>query len=791
MQEVYDFVCVCKSQRFNSDNYRIYMVELKGDKTKFGLSKNDSNEVALVGDMPSLIVGSQYKVKGEKTTHNKYGLQFKAMNVIPDKPTDLESSRVFLESVLTCNQADNLLKAYPDIIDRILTNKQINLNNIKGVGEYTFDIIQRKVIDNFALIEIVEMFNGLISINMINKIYDKYKNANTIKRLIKTDPYKTLINLSRVGFKTADNILLQLDKETKNSNNVFKFDFDLATSETRMWACIKFILDENELSGNTRMGLMDVRKKCGELVPECIDKFVEVVKNKYDDIYINKKHKYMSTMKAFKTEVYIATFLKEMDSNNKIVWNFDTNKYRIIDGSEATKEQMNTLNMMCNNNLGILTAPGGAGKTFSVKNLLKMCDDNEKNYMLCTPTGKSSEVLSIQTNRKSGTIHRQLMYNPSLENPWVLNKENKLKVDLVVVDEFGMVDIYLFKHLLEAIDIRHTKLLLVFDPYQLSSVGCGNIAQDLLSCNSIPTSQLTKIFRYGEGGLMQIVTKIRNGEYFLPSDFRGSKIFGIKKDFAYMEINEDNNKTLKQVTQIFFKLLNDGYTLDDIVVLVSQNKGNLGTKAVNEYIQKIFQKGKKNHFLMRGSDKFFLGDKVIQIKNNYKAPYPKEWYEKTGKKDETQQVFNGNTGIITKVYFDRLIVDFNGTQVEYKKHDLGQLELGYCITIHKAQGSQARQVIAIAPKAHTFMLNSNLLYVAASRARERVFLFGNIATINRAIKIKENLKRDTWLVDLITNHIEISEYEETARKDVYYKKNPIQSIANSKDMDFLFDGMPF
>jgi len=399
---------------------------------------------------------------------------------------------------------------------------------------------------------------------------------------------------------------------------------------------------------------------------------------------------------------------------------------------------MKTLDMMCENNIGLLTACAGSGKSSSVQGLITMLEDNDKSYILMTPTGASSEVLSDFTGREAGTIHRQLGYNPS--EGWGYNSDNKLTQDVVIIDEFSMVDIYLFKHVLDAIDLDKTKLLLVFDSYQLASVGCGNIAQDLLSSEIVPTTLLTHIFRYNEGGLMQVVTHIRNGEEFLPSNFTGTNIFGSKKDFIFSEVFQEKIPT--QVLKIYDKLLSrDGYGIEDIMILSSQNKGDYGTKAINKMIQSVLQKKNVTKFIMRGDTKFHEGDKVIQTVNNYKA---KDIHD-----DETN-IFNGNVGIVSKVKWDEIVVTYKGNKhLVYSKEDLSQLDLAYCISVHRSQGSGCKQIIVVAPKAHTYMLNSNLLYVAGTRAKERVFMLGNIPTVNRAIKKKENLQRDTYLQGLL------------------------------------------
>lgn len=741
--ELKEFICKIKNENFNSENFKIYSVTVNEEIYK-DIKHNKRGGITIVGNIPNLIPNLEYKVEAYLDINSKFGYQYSVKSIRQDKPTDYESSFSFLKEIISEDKAKTLLEVYPNIIDKIIKNdlQDLDFSKTKGIKEKTFENIRLKVLDNFELIDLIDTYKGLIPMNVMKKLKEKYTNAKIVKTHLNKEPYKCLCGLSRIGFKSADKILLELDKASRENSNEYDFSFseELLTSKQRMKACINYLLIQNELEGNTRISIQELRKESNKLTPECINKFVEIIKENNDDIYVNNELKCISTMKAYKTELYIYKKIKELNET-KTIWNYDVEQYRETKNGTATDEQMQILYTMCDNNIACLTAPGGSGKTFSMKNLLDMCDNYEKTYMLCSPTGKASEVLSEQTGRDAGTIHRKLEYKPigDNENPWTYNEENKLKVDLVVVDEFSMVDIYLFKHLLDAIDTSKTKLLLVFDSYQLPSVGCGNIAQDLLDMNFVPIIRLTKIFRYAEGGLMQVVTKIRNSEQFLPSDFTGVKIFGTKKDFVFVELQQQ--KIISQVLKIYNKLLKDGYNPQDIAVLASQNKGDYGVDAINNEIQKLIQKGKNNYFLISGDRKFFKDDKVIQTINNYRA----RSYT-TGEEDE--EVFNGNTGTIVDVSFGEMVVDFgNGKLIVYEKPDLDQLQLGYSMTIHRSQGSSIKQVICVTPKSHNFMMNSNLLYVAGTRARERVYMIGNILTINRKLKEKANFNRNTWLKD--------------------------------------------
>lgn len=727
------------SQRYNSEDFKIYVVDV--DKSKYQtIKKNIRGEFVIVGDIPSLIPNNSYSLVATEERTTSFGYQYKVKSIKMDKPTDINSAKSFLYEVITENQADVLLEVYPNIIDKVIKNDldDIDLNKTKGIKEATFYKIKQNIVENFCLIDLIDLFKGALTLGQIRKIYNKYTSIEKFIWAINHKPYECLCSLSRIGFKTADKILLGIDEynQIHNIDSKIKFEDDLKTSKQRMRACLEFILEENESNGYTRITIKDVREECNKLTPECTTHFIDCVQEDNNNIYVDENSKCMGTKKAYNTESYIYKNIIDLIKQRN-QWGIPYEMYREVGDFPLTDEQMGVLINSCNSGISILTAPAGSGKSFSINNLIHMLKDNDKTFMICTPTGKSSEVVAEYTGEDAGTIHRKLEYSPMREdgNPWGYNKDNKLDVDMVIVDEFSMVDIYLFENLLNAIDTTKTKLLLIFDAYQLSSVSCGNVAHDLLQSDLVPTTLLTKIFRYNEGGLMQVATKIRGSEEFLPSDFMGVKIFGANKDFVYNEVQQQSIPI--QVLKIYQKILKDGYTTEDISVLTAQNKGNYGTQAMNAHIQKMMQRNKGNQCIKRGNTSFYVGDKVIQIVNNYKAQ---------GVFNEDVSVFNGNTGVIVDIINNyEVTVDFGDKKVVYNRDDLSQLELGYCITIHKSQGSSIKQVITLAPKSHTYMMNSNLLYVATTRARERVYMLGNIVTINIAVKKKENWQRKTWL----------------------------------------------
>jgi exodeoxyribonuclease V alpha subunit len=442
------------------------------------------------------------------------------------------------------------------------------LNKIKGIKEYTFNLIKDKIISNFCLVELVNEFQGLLSLPMLKKLYAQYPSIQTVRNKMKSDPYDCLCSLARVGFVTADSLLLQIDEQSKkavseNKPPIIDFGFDLKTSKQRCLSCLLYLLEENENEGNTKMNIVTLKKQCEKLVPACSSYFIECVKD--EQIYYNIEKREIGLKSTYNIERYIGERILEGIKENN-VWHFETEKYKSLDGINLTDEQFDALNKLCNYNINLLNGNAGTGKTQTTNSIIKMLIDNNKTFELFSPTGKAAKVLAEYTNKSASTIHRGLGYIPPDE--WRVNQNNKLNCDVLIIDEFSMTDIFLFKRVLDGIDFNKTKLLMIGDDAQLPSVSCGNLLYDFLLSGIIPTTTLTKVFRYGEGGLMTVATDVRNCVKYLDSKNTNSIIFyGNNKDYAF--INSTSRNIVKNTIALYKKLLSQGYYPEDIQVLTA------------------------------------------------------------------------------------------------------------------------------------------------------------------------------------------------------------------------------
>lgn len=741
---------------YDTPDFRIFALDVDSKKYP-DIKKNKYNNVTILGELHELTVGVTYEISAVEQL-GKYGMSYKVLNIKRDVPTTEEDMYLFLSEILTPNQAKVLYENYPDIVQRVKENRldDIDFNKLKGIKEYTFGVIKRKIIENFCLADLVVEFQGFLNLSMIKKIYAKYTSIEKLKEKLAQDPYKCLCGLAGVGFKTADGILLDMEKASKaniekGKKPIIEFKSDLRTSPERCLSCLIYMLEENENNGHTKMNLADLRAEMMKLVPACANHFVTAVKA--DEIHYNKDTMDVALSRTYNLEHKIAQTILYVLHTKKDEWDCDIEKYRTVNGSTLSDEQMGAVANVCKYPISILNGAGGTGKSFSTQAVINMLKDHHKTFRLFSPTGKAAKVLADYTKENATTIHRGLGYTPM---GWGYNQEHKIMCDIVIIDEFSMVDIQLFKRVIDAVDFNTTKLLLIGDNAQLPSVSCGNLLHDFMETKLIPTTTLTKVFRYGEGGLMKVATDVRFCEPYLTSSMKSKMTtFGDNKDYTFVDLPSE--VIPQNVVGLYKKLLEKGYSIDDIQVLTAKNVGDCGTVVLNNMIQKVANPNYGSEVFMKvGDTTYFEGDLVIQKVNNYKAEldlqHLSEWEKDMYSASEdvpTAFIANGETGIVREIYKSYCIIEFDGVFVKYYRADMQMISLGYSITIHKSQGSSIKIVILCTPQSHIYMLNSNLLYVGLTRMKEGCYHLGALNSINQAVKKKANLTRHTHMQELL------------------------------------------
>lgn len=752
---------------YNTEDYKIYACNI--DKNKYKTVKcNTYGNVTICGAMPELIVGVDYAVdtNEEKT---KYGYSYKICSIKQNRALTEKGLRQFL---LGCDlseaQTEEVAREYPNIIELVKNNQtnEIDVSKLNNIGEYRINVIIRKIHENLMLTDVMERLGEYLSFNIIKKLFEHYHSAEKIIEQFEKTPYQSLVCINRIGFKTADTLLLNIEDKInkaikKDEQPPFKFNNELRTSKDRCLSALEWLLDENETNGDTILDIKTVGNELKKLVPECFNYFIDICKTANDDenigriVYVDLKNKWVAKSKTHFKEKNCAEMIVQA-LHNPIKWDIEIEKYRCNGNIELTDEQLNTLQMVCDNTISVLSGYAGSGKSASTLSLIQMLKDNNKSFLLLAPTGRASKVLSAYTHCHAQTIHKLLFA--------MGNYEEKLSCDMIIIDESSMMDLSLFYDLLLFVDLSKTKILLVGDPAQLPSVGAGNVLHDIINSNKIAVNNLTKIFRYGDNSILTVATDIRNSQPYL------NKSLG---DNSYMFIETPQETMINKVKTLYKTLLDKGYNKEDILILSAYNKGNYGTVAINNILQPIVNKNvddenkyitvKNNADKEENSTKYCIGDIVIQIKNNYKAKVCDEEYKPLFANDgfdyKTAFVPNGETGIIKHIDKNLVYIEFDNEIIMYDKSEISNIKLAYSISVHKSQGGNAKIIILLSPKSHTFMLNSNLLYVGVTRATTKVIHFGTSNTVNTAIRKKADMNRHTWL-----KHYIVDDYANVANK---------------------------
>lgn len=616
-----------------------------------------------------------------------------------------------LRSLMTNGQAESCHAAYPHFVSMVLNGEadKLDYKKIRGVGK----VLLPRYIDKIKTInKRVEFMGetyawGIEHDEDINKIAATYKNVYGFSKDINANPYAVIINLLEWSFDRADRAI---------------------TKKTAIWldsyerceAATIYALKHNELDGNTRMQAKQLFNMVKQKTPQCVHHLLDVV-TKSAQVHYDAPNQNTALQATYSAEQHIADVIKGKIANPHY-YPMDWQKFTSVDGLELTDEQAQILEMACKQDVMMLTGSAGVGKSATTKAIIEMLEANNYTYTLLSPTGIASKRLREATGRESSTIHMFLACGDNLG-------------DYVLIDEMGMVSVHLLSMLFDKVTDR-TKIIFIADPSQLVSITCGNIVEDMLDSGIVPVCNLTKVFRYNTSGIITIATDVRNGANEHLTD-----------TFTDYKFIETDTLVIKQIEQEYARLLADGYSKDDVLILSPFNKGEVGSLAINAAIQAKFNPNELStvgHTVNDTPIYFKVGDKVINKKNEYAMPLVD---------DDTAFVANGDIGTVIEIVPNEkepyMIVHYDCGDCVVDKAHIKNTLLAYAISIHSCQGSQAKAVIVVIDRSHVRMLSRNLCYTAVSRAQERLILIGDEAAIQEGLKIQEEKIRDTELKEML------------------------------------------
>ena len=616
-----------------------------------------------------------------------------------------------LRSLMTNGQAESCHAAYPHFVSMVLNGEADKLDHkkIRGVGK----VLLPRYIDKIKTInKRVEFMGetyawGIEHDEDINKIAATYKNVYGFSKDINTNPYAVMINLLEWSFDRADRAITKKTRKWLDSYE-------------RCEAATIYALKHNELDGNTRMQAKMLFDMVKRKAPQCVHHLLNVV-TKAEQVHYDAPSQNIALQATYSAEEHIADVIKKKIANPHY-YPMDWHKFTSVDGLELTDEQAQILEMACKQDVMMLTGSAGTGKSQTTKAIIEMLEANNYSYTLLSPTGIAAKRLREATGREASTIHMFLTCDGNLG-------------DYVLIDEMGMVSVHLLSMLFDKVTDR-TKIIFIADPSQLASIACGNIVEDMLDSGIVPVCNLTKVFRYNTSGIITIATDVRNGVNEHLTD-----------TFTDYKFIETDTLVIKQIEQEYARLLADGYSKDDVLILSPFNKGDVGSLAINAAIQAKFnpnELSKVGHTVNDTPIYFKVGDKVINKKNEYAMPLVD---------DDTAFVANGDIGTVMEIVPDEkepyMIVRYDCGDCIVDKAHIKNTLLAYAISIHSCQGSQAKAVIVVIDRSHVRMLSRNLCYTAVSRAQERLILIGDEAAIQEGLKVQEEKERDTELKEML------------------------------------------
>ena len=616
-----------------------------------------------------------------------------------------------LRSLMTNGQAESCHAAYPHFVSMVLNGEadKLDYKKIRGVGKVLLPRYIEKIKTINKRVEFMgETYAwGIEHDEDINKIAATYKNVYEFSKDINANPYVVMINLLEWSFDRADRAITKKTRKWLDSYE-------------RCEAATIYALKHNELDGNTKMQAKMLFDMVKHKAPQCVHHLLNVV-TKSAQVHYDAPSQNTALQATYNAEQHIADVIKKKIANPHY-YPMDWQKFTSVDGLELTDEQAQILEMACKQDVMMLTGSAGTGKSQTTKAIIEMLEANNYTYTLLSPTGIAAKRLREATGREASTIHMFLACDGNLG-------------DYVLIDEMGMVSVHLLSMLFDKVTDT-TKIIFIADPSQLASIACGNIVEDMLDSGIVPVCNLTKVFRYNTSGIITIATDVRNGVNEHLTD-----------TFTDYKFIETDTLVIKQIEQEYARLLADGYSKDDVLILSPFNKGDVGSLAINAAIQAKFNSNelsKVGHTVNDTPIYFKVGDKVINKKNEYAMPLVD---------DDTAFVANGDIGTVMEIVPDEkepyMIVRYDRRDYIVDKAHIKNTLLAYAISIHSCQGSQAKAVIVVIDRSHVRMLSRNLCYTAVSRAQERLILIGDEAAIQEGLKVQEEKERDTELKEML------------------------------------------
>jgi len=688
--------------------------------------------VTVVGRFAGVNAGSSAEFFGEWTVDAKYGKQFSAASFRESLPATLSGIEKYLGSGLIKGvgpvNAKRIVRHFREKTLQVIEETPHRLTEIPGIGDKKVAMISKAWIEHRE-IKNVMMFlqdHGVSTAYAI-KIYRTYGEKSI--QLVKENPYRLADEIWGIGFVTADKIA---------QNMGFPHN-----SEPRCRAGLIYTLNRFSDEGHCYAESGELLAKAQEI----LEVGPGLCEASLEELVSEGKVK-----RDAGTKIYLPAFYQSETGAAKLIaaitgtaWQIEGDKAnanllaRIDEGirwAEAASSvryddvQKDAVRSALTSRFMVLTGGPGTGKTTTTAAIINICERLGARVLLAAPTGRAAKRLSEATGREAKTIHRLLEIKPP--DGYKRNDENPLDCDVLIIDEASMLDIILAYHLLKAVP-PGASVIFVGDVDQLPSVGPGSVLRDIISSKTVCTVHLNRIFRQAQNSdIIKNAHRVNAGDYPNIKNNSNSDFFFVEKDAP--------DEAAKAIAELCKDRLPKYYGVDpveDIQVLCPMIRGETGTSNLNAVLQEILNPNTEQ--IRYSANVYKLGDKVMQIRNNY---------------DKT--VFNGDIGTISAIDGETrmLTIRFDGNEIEYDVSELDEVTLAYAVTVHKSQGSEYPIVVCPVTTQHYMMLQRNLIYTAITRAKKILVLVGSHKALAIAIKNKKSASRNTMLSERLRELLE-------------------------------------
>lgn len=715
--------------------------------TVLELTNEAGEDMTAIGEMPLAGVGERVELTGQWTEHKTYGRQFRAETCKTLAPATLTALKNYLASGLIKGVGESTAQAIVQTFGMetldVLEKEPARLAEVPGIGQIRAQTIGASYGAQLGLRDIMLGLQKYgVTIGQAMKLYKIYGELCLAK--IEENPYRLIDDVEGIGFKTADAIARNGGVEPD--------------APYRLRAGLKYTLQWARQEGHTYLP----REKLVEVAAGLLQAEIAPVERTLTELLLEGQliqeqlpgEDGIFLPGMFRTEQDCALRLLRLQGQSALDNPFFRPKAQIARLEQQlditlAPAQRQAVELALKAGALVITGGPGTGKTTILRFVITLLEEMGTEYALCAPTGRAAKRMGEATGRDASTIHRLLEYSYG-EGGFGRNAENTLLADVVIVDEMSMVDVPLMAALLRAL-APGTRLIMVGDSDQLPSVGPGNVLRDMVDSGQIPVVRLTEIFR--QSGRSAIVTNAhRINEGQMPI-LEGLEDFG----FEPMEEQEAVIRRLIALNSGKAAKLGAQEPLQDIQVLAPMKKGPLGVYNLNKRLQEALNppahKKKERKY---GDVVFREGDKVMQIKNDYRLAWTRSLPHQPPEMGEG--VYNGDLGTIMSIdlYDQTLEVLFDdGRSAVYSFSMLEELELAYCISIHKSQGSEFPIVLLPLLGGPPMLLNRNLLYTAVTRARHMVYILGRQSCIQQMVRNNQVKRRYSGLARFLCRQKEL------------------------------------